>query len=44
MEGREEVAEEAEVVCSARMVVLWAMHALRGIRTRNRLQNHRTTY
>lgn len=27
-EGREEVALEAEVVCSVRMVVLWAMHAL----------------
>lgn len=26
--GREEVAEEAEVVCSVRMVVLWDMHAL----------------
>jgi hypothetical protein len=26
--GREEVAEVAEVVCSVRMVVLWAMHAL----------------
>lgn len=27
-EAREEVWEEAEVVCSVRMVVLWAMHAL----------------
>lgn len=28
MEGSDEVAEEAEVVCSVRMVVLCAMHAL----------------
>lgn len=27
-EGSEDVALEAEVVCSVRMVVLWAMHAL----------------
>jgi len=27
-EVREEVCEEAEEVCSLRMVVLWAMHAL----------------
>jgi hypothetical protein len=28
IDGREDVAEDAEVVCSVRMVVLWAMHAL----------------
>jgi hypothetical protein len=29
METREEALDEAEVVCSARTVVSWAMHALR---------------
>lgn len=28
-EAREEVADEADAVCSLRMVVLWAIHAYR---------------
>lgn len=30
-DAREEVPEVAEVVCSVRMVVLWAMHELKKI-------------
>ena len=30
-EAREEVCEEAEVVCSVRIVVLWAMQELRYV-------------
>ena len=32
-EASEEVCEEAEVVHSARMVLLWAMHALEVVST-----------
>ena len=31
MEGREEVAEEVDAVCSVRMVVLWAMQELSAV-------------
>lgn len=30
-EGSEEVCEEADVVCSVRIVLLWAMQALWGV-------------
>jgi hypothetical protein len=34
MERSEDVLEEGEAVCSARILVLWAMPALGGVRGR----------
>lgn len=31
MEGRDDVAEEADAVCSVRIVVLWAIQELRVV-------------